>query len=90
MEAGDRHPPLRRRGPAPAAAGEGHIIIGQDTDGADHAVRAGLGWAVRMDKPFFVGQRSLRSSRSSGARQKLVGFALGRRDGAPAASRRTC
>ena len=34
----------------------------QDTDGLTNPFEAGLGWAVRMDKPFFVGQRSLRHS----------------------------
>ncbi|HZW29945.1 MAG TPA: 2Fe-2S iron-sulfur cluster-binding protein, partial [Isosphaeraceae bacterium] len=38
---------------------KGHVIIGQDTDGLTHPVEAGLGWAVKRDKPFFVGQRSL-------------------------------
>ena len=35
-----------------------------------------MGWAVRMQKPFFVGQRSLRIHVRRGARQKLVGFEL--------------
>ncbi len=54
---------------------KGHLIIGQDTDGLTHPLQAGLGWAVKMDKPFFIGQRSLRAM----ARQKrprLVGFTL--------------
>ncbi len=55
---------------------KGHAIVGQDTDNLTNPFEAGLGWAVRMDKPFFVGQRSLRIHEQRGARQKLVGFEL--------------
>ncbi|MBI1398165.1 MAG: FAD-dependent oxidoreductase [Betaproteobacteria bacterium] len=55
---------------------KGHVIIGQDTDGLTTADEAGLGWAVRMEKPFFVGKRSLEIIRKRGARQTLVGFEL--------------
>ena len=39
---------------------KGHIIIGQDTDGLTTPFEAAMDWAVKMDKPFFVGQRSLK------------------------------
>jgi len=55
---------------------KGHIIIGQDTDGLTHPDEAGLEWAVKMDKPFFVGQRSVDIVRRRGLRQKLAGFRL--------------
>jgi sarcosine oxidase, subunit alpha len=55
---------------------KGHIIIGQDTDGLTQPDEAGLEWAVKMDKAFFVGQRSVAIVRKRGARQKLVGFEL--------------
>jgi sarcosine oxidase subunit alpha len=55
---------------------KGHIIIGQDTDGLTQPDEAGLEWAVKMDKAFFVGQRSVDIVRRRGARQKLVGFEL--------------
>jgi len=55
---------------------KGHIIIGQDTDGLTQPDEAGLEWAVKMDKPFFVGKRSVEIVRKRGARQKLVGFEL--------------
>src|SRR6185312_14694245 len=41
---------------------KGHIIIGQDTDGLTHPYEADMAWAVAKSKPFFVGQRSARSS----------------------------
>lgn len=55
---------------------KGHIIIGQDTDGLTTPGEAGLDWAVKMDKPFFVGQRSLAIIAGKPRRQQLVGFML--------------
>ncbi|MEO8017990.1 MAG: 2Fe-2S iron-sulfur cluster-binding protein [Pseudomonadota bacterium] len=55
---------------------KGHAIVAQDTDALTNPFEAGLGWAVRMGKPFFVGQRSLRIHVRRGARQKLVGFEI--------------
>ncbi len=53
---------------------KGHVIIGQDTDGLTHPVEAGLGWAVKRDKPFFVGQRSLAILGKKPLGRRLVGF----------------
>jgi sarcosine oxidase, subunit alpha len=33
-------------------------------------------WALKMDKPFFIGQRSLRVLEKLPRRQKLIGFTL--------------
>jgi len=55
---------------------KGHIIIGQDTDGLTTPGEAALDWAVKMDKPFFVGQRSLQVIAKQPRRQQLVGFML--------------
>jgi sarcosine oxidase subunit alpha len=55
---------------------KGHFIIGQDTDGLTHPFEAQAGWAVKMQKPFFVGQRSLRILQQRGPRQLLVGFEI--------------
>ena len=55
---------------------KGHVIIGQDTDGLTNPLEIGAGWAVRMNKPFFIGQRSLRILERKPARQQLVGFRL--------------
>ncbi len=64
---------------------KGHLIVGQDTDGLTDPYEAGAGWAVRMKKAFFVGQRSLRILRENGRSRQLVGFALaeGRREPSP-------
>jgi sarcosine oxidase subunit alpha len=53
-----------------------HIIIGQDTDGLTTPIEAAMGWAVKMDKPYFIGQRSLRIVGRKKARAQLVGFML--------------
>jgi len=55
---------------------KGHIIIGQDTDGLTTPFEAALEWALKMDKPFFVGQRSLRAIQARPVRHKLAGFVL--------------
>ena len=39
---------------------KGHFIVGQDTDGLTDPFEANARWAVNMQKPFFVGQRSLK------------------------------
>ena len=38
---------------------KGHFIVGQDTDGLTQAYGAGLGWAVKLDKPDFAGRTEL-------------------------------
>jgi sarcosine oxidase subunit alpha len=55
---------------------KGHIIIGQDTDGLTTPRDASLDWALKMDKKFFIGQRSLRIIGAKPLQQKLVGFVL--------------
>jgi len=55
---------------------KGHVIIGQDTDGLTHPFEAGMHWAVKMDKPFFVGQRSLSILSKKPLTRTLVGFSL--------------
>jgi sarcosine oxidase subunit alpha len=53
-----------------------HVIVGQDTDGITNPYEAGMPWAVKLDKPFFVGQRSLQILKHKGPRQRLAGFEL--------------
>jgi sarcosine oxidase, subunit alpha len=55
---------------------KGHLILGQDTDGLTTPWDVGLKWAVAMDKPFFVGQRSLKAIAAQPPRQQLVPFTL--------------
>ncbi len=58
-----------------------HLILGQDTDGLTIPFEAGLGWAVKMGKPFFVGQRSLAILQQKELTRKLVGFTLDQEQG---------
>ncbi|MGO9515010.1 MAG: 2Fe-2S iron-sulfur cluster-binding protein [Steroidobacteraceae bacterium] len=55
---------------------KGHFIVGQDTDGLTDPFEANARWALGMQKPFFVGQRSLRILAKRGPRQKLVGIEI--------------
>jgi len=55
---------------------KGHIIIGQDTDGLTTPFDAATEWAVKMDKPYFIGQRSLRILQRKPPKARLVGFSL--------------
>jgi sarcosine oxidase subunit alpha len=66
---------------------KGHIIVGQDTDGLTNPLEIGARWALRMNKPFFVGQRSLQILEKKPLRQTLVGFRL---QSAPAAPIKEC
>ncbi len=53
---------------------KGHLIVGQDSDGLATPFDLNCEWAVKMDKPFFVGQRSLRIPARRARRQVLTGF----------------
>jgi sarcosine oxidase subunit alpha len=53
-----------------------HIIVSQDTDATTDPFAAGLGWMVKMDKPDFVGKRSLARVLTQGPKQRLVGFKM--------------
>ena len=55
---------------------KGHFIVGQDTDGLTDPFEANARWAVNLNKPFFVGQRSLKILAKRGPRQKLVGIEI--------------
>ncbi len=53
---------------------KGHVYLGQDTLPDDHPGKLGLGWAVAMDKPAFVGKVSLERMSSLPLERKLVGL----------------
>ena len=55
---------------------KGIPIVGQDTDGLTNPFEMGMKWAVKMDKPFFIGQRSLRILEKREPERVLVGFTL--------------
>jgi sarcosine oxidase subunit alpha len=53
---------------------KGHLIVSQDTDAVTDPFAAGMAWAVKLDKPDFLGKRSLTRVAAEGSPQKLVGF----------------
>jgi sarcosine oxidase, subunit alpha len=53
-----------------------HIIVSQDTDATTDPLAANLGWAVKLDKPDFLGKRSLVRISAVAPKQKLVGFTM--------------
>ncbi|MCS3903829.1 sarcosine oxidase subunit alpha [Methylohalomonas lacus] len=55
---------------------KGHIIVGQDTDAMTYPEECGMGWAVKYNKPFFVGKRSLEIRNKHPSRRRLVGFEI--------------
>ena len=63
---------------------KGHVIIGQDTDGLTTPFEAASGFAVKMDKPFFIGQRSLKIIQAKPLRQTLIAFEIDQSYAGPA------
>ncbi len=51
-----------------------HIIIGQDTDAITNPLEANLAWAVKFDKPDFIGRRAIFEAKKQGIKKSLVGF----------------
>lgn len=54
----------------------GHALLGHDTDGLTNPMEAGYAFALNMQKPFFVGQRSLKIIEKKTLNKKLVAFVL--------------
>jgi sarcosine oxidase subunit alpha len=55
---------------------KGHILIGQDTDFDTTAAKLGLDWAVKMDKPYFIGKPALQRIGQTQMDQKFIGVAF--------------
>ncbi|MDG2207089.1 MAG: 2Fe-2S iron-sulfur cluster-binding protein [Pirellulales bacterium] len=55
---------------------KGHLIVGQDTDALTHPYEVGLDWAVKEEKPYFVGARSLQILRKQPRERTLIGLVL--------------
>lgn len=55
---------------------KGHVIIGMDTDMDTTPRRVGMDWAVKMDKPFFLGQEALARTAPLPDQRKLVGLTM--------------
>ena len=55
---------------------KGHIIVGQDTELDTSPRRVGMDWAVKMDKPDFLGKRSLERTADLPDERRLLGFTM--------------
>ncbi len=55
---------------------KGHSIVSIDTDALTNPFEANLGWVVKEDKEFFVGQRSLAILKKQPVTRQLVGFEI--------------
>ena len=55
---------------------KGHVIVGQDTDAISTPMDVGSDWAVRFDKPDFIGRGGLAVASDRGLQQRLVVFVL--------------
>ena len=53
-----------------------HLIVGQDTDAMSDPLSANMAWAVKLDKPDFLGKPSLMRISAEGPKQLLVGFKM--------------
>jgi sarcosine oxidase subunit alpha len=65
---------------------KGHIIVGQDTDFDATPAKLNMGWAVRLEKPWFVGKRGIERANAHDPPRRLVAVSFpGRapREGAP-------
>jgi len=54
----------------------GHAMPGIDTDGLTNPFEMGADWAIKMDKPYFIGQRSLAIINKRPVNKQLVAFTL--------------
>jgi glycine cleavage system aminomethyltransferase T len=55
---------------------KGHVIVGMDSEMDSTPRRLGMDWAVRMDKPFFIGKPSLARTAPLPDRRRLAGFTM--------------
>ena len=54
----------------------GHAMPGVDTDGLTNPFEISADWAIKMDKPYFIGQRSLAIISKRPVNKQLVAFTL--------------
>ena len=62
---------------------KGHLIVGQDTDALSDPIAADAAWAVKLEKPDFLGKRALARVAAEGPRQRLTGFVMKERNPVP-------
>ena len=55
---------------------KGHVIVGMDTELDTTPRRLGMDWAVRMEKPAFIGRQSLERTAKLEDERRWFGFAM--------------
>jgi sarcosine oxidase subunit alpha len=55
---------------------KGHVIVGMDTELDTTPRRLGMDWAVRMDKPRFIGRGSLERTAKLPESRRWLGYAM--------------
>ena len=55
---------------------KGHVIVGMDTELDTTPRRLGMDWAVRMEKPAFIGRASLERTAKLDDSRRWVGFSM--------------
>ena len=55
---------------------KGHVIVGMDTELDTTPRRVGMPWAVRMDKPAFIGRAALERTAKQPDHRRLRGFTM--------------
>jgi glycine cleavage system aminomethyltransferase T len=55
---------------------KGHVIVGMDTELDTTPARLGMDWAVRIDKPRFIGRAALERTAKLPDHRRLVGFTM--------------
>jgi glycine cleavage system aminomethyltransferase T len=55
---------------------KGHVIVGMDTELDTTPRRLGMDWAVRMEKPAFIGRASIERTAKLPDTRRWVGFAM--------------
>ena len=55
---------------------KGHLIVSQDTDALTNPYEANVAWALAVNKPFFVGARSLQIAKRKPLTRLLVGLSF--------------
>jgi glycine cleavage system aminomethyltransferase T len=55
---------------------KGHVIVGMDSEMDSTPRRLGMDWAVRMEKPFFIGKPSLARTAPLADHRRLRGFTM--------------
>lgn len=54
----------------------GYRLYGHELDEGHSALEAGLGWAVKLAKPAFIGRDALLKEKATGSPRRLIGFRL--------------